>query len=550
MAGDIVSTKNATLLGAPDPPPTGDDAKCAQAIGKGYSKYLSTILKSRTKCQDGIEKDGGEGLDANCQDSNDPDGKGKIAKALSKAEGGIDKACGAANLANVGSCSAVDIAGLKSCAQADSDAADMVGFPAHYQLDATVCPIGVVSTILSGNGSGGSMTNSFLDVGWTGEGHNFDIPGEYTFEADVSCPNGAPPCGVCTVGGVTATGANYERYLRCTNDFAIRCDEPFQIDLDDCGGSPCAYVLGPPLPLLAGNNPTCSINALQEDITGTSVIESGDAELNLKLATKVFLPGEVLRPCPVCVGDPTPNDDDQGGVCEGNSTRVGLACDTNGFDETFASASNGEGLSLDCSPPIDVNISGTGLKIDLPLTTASHSLGADNTCDAPVAFADCFCGMCSGDTSVACRDDDECDAIGAGTCTAIGGNGGARKPNACGSFPNCMDIGNEKGECSDADKIYCDGIARANGLGMIACNNNAECDITCAPLGGCGTCTDVEPLPCFLDPIEGTGVADPDNPTLVGSFCLGPTTSLSINGTTGSPGPGRVAITQDNTFVY
>jgi len=550
-AGVVVEDKNNSLLGSPDPlAMSGDDAKCAQAVAKGYGKYLSTILKTRTKCQDTIEKDGGMGLDSNCETSPDPDGKGKIAKALTKAEDGIDKACTTATLANVGACSDVDLASLKTCAQADSDAADAIGFPAHYELAGTICPVGFVSTILAGNGAGGSVSNSFLDVGWTGDGHNFDIPGDYQFQGDLSCPNGTPPCGTCTIDGVTQSGPLYERFLRCTNDFAVPCDEPFVADLDDCSGSICTYVLGPPLPLSAGGNPTCSVNALSADISGTTIVETGDTDLSLTLSTRVFIPGVVLQPCPVCVGDTTPNDGIKDGTCAGGSSNDGGPCDTQGFDETFASAANGEGLSLDCSPSGVDNISGSGLGIDLPLTTGSHSLGANNACDSPLGFLDCFCGQCSGNTDVACRDDNECITAGIGLCTAKGGNGTSRQPNGCGNFANCDDIGGGKGECNDDTLSFCDGITKANGGGYVTCNTNADCSITCGGIGGCGTCSKIEQRPCFLDPIVGSGVADPDNPTMVGNFCLSPTVSLSINGTTGTPGPGRVAISQEIDLVY
>jgi len=549
VAADVVSTKNATLLGAPDPVlMSKDDAKCAQTIAKGYGKYLSTILKTRTKCQDTFEKSGGMGLDANCQNASDPDGKGKIGKAFVKAEAGVDKSCAAANLTNVGSCSTVDLPTLKTCAKTDSSTADDVGYPPHYAMAATICPVAVQSTILAGNGSGGSVSNTYLDVGWTGEGHNFDIPGEYAFEAAITCPNPSPPCGACTIDGVRPTGAIYDRLLRCTNDFTLSCDEPFMADADDCGGSLCTYVVGPPLPISAGGNPTCSVNSLALDLSGTVDVEAGQSDLNLNLATKIFTPGVQLQPCPVCVGDITPNDDVKDGLCEGDT--AGVACDTHGFDETFASAANNQGLSLDCAPRAVSNISGSGLQIDLPFTTGSYTLGADNACDSPLGFLDCFCGQCSGDSLMACRNDAECAAVAAGTCSVKGGNGTSRQPNACGSFGNCVDQGDEKGECSDANLLSCDGISKANGGGFVRCLSNAECDITCAPIGGCGTCSHVEPTPCFLDPIEDTGVADPSNPTLVGNFCLAPTVSLSINATTGTPGPGRVAISQSVQLIY
>jgi hypothetical protein len=552
VAGDYIGAANDVRLDSPDPlSMSKDDMKCAQTVAKAYSKYLASILKSRTKCQDGADKDGGDDLNSTCQSSNDPDGKGKIAKALNKAEGLIDKKCPTANLTNVSSCATTNLTDLKACLETATNDAEVALFPSHYELTGTICPIGVRSKILAGVGVNGT-SDTFLDVGWTGFGHGVDIPDDYDLESAVTCPNGAPPCGTCTVDGIRQTGVNYTRFLRCSNDFSNSCDEPFANDVDDCGGSFCTYVLGPPLPISAGNNPTCSINALANDLSGTVIVETGDAELQLNLSTRVYLPGVLVQPCPVCVGDPVANDGVAGGVCAGNSTRDGLACDTQGYDGTFAAQANGEGLSLDCVPPAGTNISGTGLKISLPLTTGSSSLGFDTPCDSPLGFLDCACAQCSGDLTVACRNDTECSDIGAGTCNAKSANSTNRQPNDCGSFANCVDVGGEKGECSDKSETYCTGLVRANGEGFLACANDGECVNASFPCPGndCGPCGMSTPRPCYLDPIEATGTPDPDHPTLVSTFCLPPTTSLSINSSTGTTGPGRVAISQDTTLLF
>ena len=557
VAGDFIGNANDVRLGSPDPTlMTADDQKCAQTVAKAYSKYLASILKSRTKCQDGSDKDGGDELNPTCQSSGDPDGKGKVAKALSKAEGLIEKSCPAADLNNVGSCATTNLVDLKACLEAATAAAEVELFPPHYELAGTICPIGVRSTILAGVGTGGT-SSTFLDIGWTGFGHNFDIPEAYKLEIDVTCPNSEPPCGTCDRAGIRQSGPNYARFTRCTNDFAQTCDEPFANDADDCSGGFCTYVLGPPLPLSAGGNPTCSINALANDLSGTVVIETGEGALNVDLATRVHLPGILVQPCPVCIGDPVANDGVQGGVCGGLSgvsmTREGLPCDTQAYDETFASQSNGEGLSLDCIPPPGTNISGTGLKINLPLTTGTSSLGFDTPCDSPLGFLDCACAQCTGDLTVACRDDAECSAIGAGTCTAKSANSTNRQPNDCGNFANCVDVGGERGECSDRFEMYCEGFVRANGSGFLTCLNNSECvnpSFGACPDKDCGPCGLSSARPCFLDPIEATGVADPGDPTLVSTFCLPPTTSLSINSSTGTTGPGRVAISQETTLLF
>jgi hypothetical protein len=531
-----------------------DDKKCAQTVAKGYSKYLASILKSRTKCQDAADKDGADELDPICQSSNDPDGKGKIAKALSKAESLIDKKCPAADLTKVGSCATTNLADLKACLETATDDTDVLAFPPHYELEATICPTGVRSLVLAGIGVNG-VSQSFLDVGWTGHAHNFDVPDNYFVFADATCPNAEPPCGTCTIDGIRQSGLNYTLFTRCTNDFSTKCDEPFSNDADDCGGSFCTYVLGSPLPISAAGSPTCTINALAADTTGTAVVETGEAALTLKLSTRVHTgdSSSLTRPCPVCLNDAVANDGVADGICDGGS-RDGLACDTNGFDATFAPAADGAGLSLDCVPFAAENISGTGLKITLPLTTGVESLGADTKCDAPLSSIDCFCALCSGDTTIACRDNADCAAVAAGTCTANSGAGALRQPNACGGgFANCTDIGDEKGECSDTSNMFCEGLLKADGRGFLACLNDAECvneSFTQCPGNDCGPCTLVAQRPCFLDPIEAAGVANPDEPVLAGTFCLPPTINVGINGTSGSPGPGRVVIEQRTTLLY
>lgn len=550
--GDVVEAKNAAILDSPDPALlSSDDQKCRGAIAKGYAKYLSTILKTRTKCQDGLDKGGAMELDANCQTSGDPDGKGKIAKALAKAESLIDQSCPTAALATLGSCATTDLADLKTCLQSETAAADASGFPAHYELAATICPTGAMTTILAGVGIQGP-TVSRLDIGWRGLGHKFDVPDAYSVVIDVDCAASSPPCGVCDTTGIRFADPNSQLFTRCTNNFADSCDEPFSNDADDCGGSFCTYVLGPPVPVSAGGNPSCSINALATDLSGTGNVETGEAAATTNFETRVFTGGSssLTQPCPVCLGDITPGDGIQDGLCD-EGARDGQPCDTMGFDATFANQADGSGLSLDCVPTAPENISGTGLKISFELTTGASSLGAEVACDSPLGAFDCFCGQCSGDNSLTCVNNADCSGVGAGTCTA-NTSGITRQPNACADFANCADIGGGNGECSDFSDTWCEGFVKANGSGVLACLNNAECvnvDHPC-PGGDCGPCTMVQPRSCFLDPIEAQGVASVGDPVLAGTFCVPPTLNFAINTASGLPGPGRVVVQQELKRLY
>jgi hypothetical protein len=347
----------------------------------------------------------------------------------------------------------------------------------------------------------------------------------------------------------------YTTFTRCRADLSARCDEPFANDADDCGGGECTYVLGPPLPISAANNPTCSVNTLSADVTGTVNPDTGGAELNVSLLTLVYLGVGIPRPCPVCVGDTTPFDGILDGTCEGGQNG-GLPCDVDGFDATFAPQADGLGLSLDCRPNLGQNVSGAGLVIPLEFTTGHTELAFESNCDA-IPMAACACGVCNVTQTQPCRNDTECP--GGETCTSKG-SGQNRQPNDCSNLV-CTDIGDEKGECqagapSDSLK-FCDGVLRASGEPYVSCDSGGqadcdftECDLSTPGVDGCGNCTLTKTKTCFLDPIAADGVADVNNPLLVSTFCIPPTISAAINTTGGLPGPARVAADMQVELAY
>jgi hypothetical protein len=532
-----------------------DDKKCAQTVAKGYSKYLASILKSRTKCQDGEDKGGATMLDPTCQSSNDPDGKGKIAKALSKAESLLDKKCPpATNLTNVGSCATTDLTDLKACLAAATDAADTVAFPPHYELEATVCPIALDSTLRAGVGFDLSTSATNLESGWNGIGHNQDLVDRYTLSASLTCAGGTPPCGTCTIDGIDPAGPQYDAFARCREDTAIPCSNPFGTDGVCPGTQDCAYFTGPPLPASSSNVPVCIVTRMASDLTGTIDPATGEAEQSLDVRAVVHLGINLTKPCPRCEGDTTAQDDSKDGTCSGG-LHDGQACDVQGFNSTFAI---GSGVSLDCPPSTDQNISGSGLALDIPLTTGTVSLPFGAPCDFPLTALACACGMCSGDTTMTCASNTDCSMAGAGTCTSNGG-GASRVPNGCSSFATCMAVGGNKAECTGGvgDDIvhYCDGQLRASGKGLITCDTNADCDVVSSVCGdgspgSCGDCTQDENRACFLDPIVAEGVADPSSPVLAGVFCTPPTNNVGVNGASGLPGPSRALIQNDLSFRY
>ena len=538
----------ATLGTPPAVPLSKEDGKCHAAIAKGYGKYLATTLKERSKCQAAADKLGEMTVAGSGCATADP--KLKIAGAKTKASDGINKSCPPpTSLANLDSCSAVDLPGLIACLETETETTGDAEMPRLYELAATLCPVAIDTKILANNGLDGT-TVTVLDVGWKGISHGVDLQDQYNLSFDVTCGSSTPPCGTCTVDGVSSSGPQYAAFTRCSNDFSVECTMPFAAD-PACGGSTCVPTLGPPLPISAGNNPTCSINAMVADVTGTVEPDIGASSLSLQLQTKVHTGIGLSTPCPVCEGDSTPQDGVRDGTCSGGADD-GQPCDIQAFDASFASQANGQGLSLDCAPDPLSNITGVGLNIPLELTTGSTLLEAENACDGVLGFLDCFCGVCSLDVSFPCRNDGECSSAGKGTCSSFG-TGLARQPDDCQSVGGCEDPdGNGIGECADPGPIdtFCDGAVRSNGQGYIGCSSNVDCDVVGSecPDNDCGTCSLTKRRSCFstANGISATGTPDVFRPISVGTFCIPPTNNAAINGVSGSPGPVR-AITETQT---
>jgi hypothetical protein len=220
------------------------------------------------------------------------------------------------------------------------------------------------------------------------------------------------------------------------------------------------------------------------------------------------------------------------------------------YDATFAPQSRGEGLALDCPPSPSTNITGVGMRIPFVLTTGRTELAFENKCDTPLSALECACGICTGDPTLSCRNTDECAAAGAGTC-ASKGNGVGRVPNGCRDVSaGCVAAGDNKGECADPaeNMAFCDGVVRANGNGIVGCATDGDCqssdcdDVTPGlQVGSCGSaCAMSQPRPCFLNPIVDEGFPSTREPSLVGTFCLAPTSNAAINSVTGNPGPARM----------
>jgi len=562
VGSSMVVDMYASAMGVPTLPLSSDDAKCHSAIGKGYQKYMDALIKGRQSCQGSEDKINNDWL-APCNTS-DPKGKG--AKMLTKANDGIEKSCATttADLGKMDSCANTSWGDLKTCLGSAFDVGAAAGFKNSYELTATVCPKTIQTVIRAGcsNGPGltadpaqcvtGKPTDSSLSVGWTGIAHGADFPDQYSLSASVTCPGSvAGTCGDCVIDGISSTDPQYAAFARCKADPSIPCNTPFAPNAVCPSGGECSYFLGAPLAISAGGAFTCSLNSLFKDIEGTANPDNGNSQLNLELRSLVATGESQVQPCPLCIGDEVPQDGIKSGVCLGgakdSASNPGWTCDVQAFDLTFAGDPLHNGPSLDCPSTQAANISGTGLAIKLPLTTHTTSLPFANACDPPNAALMCACGQCTGDHSIACRNDAECAAAGIGTCTTNGGGSATvRKPNQCAGY-TCVEVGaTDRGECGGATAVdmFCDGFLRANGKGILTCLDDDSChalDPAC-PGGNCGVCTFPGVRSCYLDPIETTGTADTHNPTLAGTFCLPPTANVSINETTGSPGAGEVKV--------
>jgi hypothetical protein len=135
--------------------------------------------------------------------------------------------------------------------------------------------------------------------------------------------------------------------------------------------------------------------------------------------------------------------------------------------------------------------------------------------------------VCSADGTLGCSSDAECQASGAGTCTATGGAGA--RPNGCTDV-----ICSEDGECDGGPiDTYCDGTTQPDGRGFLTCAADAECQAT-----GQGLCSISEKRRCYTDPIVSVGDPDPIESAKVSIFCIPPTTSAAVNNSGGLPGPG------------
>ncbi|HEY2773703.1 MAG TPA: hypothetical protein VGK20_06600 [Candidatus Binatia bacterium] len=428
----------------------------------------------------------------------------------------------------------------------------------------------------------GSDVASEIDAGWKGRMHNLDPVDGSLLGFRLDCPSTSAPFGDCTVAGFDSAEGN----CRCANDSTKYCNKPYESDSMNCGGAACTCFTRPPTPASISGVPVCMLGTAATNATGTWSPDDGHGHVKLYELLRIHLGYLQQQPCPVCVGDPTPNDGVRGGTCDvGNSP--GAPCDANGTDPTFPPPSGGA-TSLDCLPSLGLNITGQGMKFSRDETTSSVSLSSNLPCSAD-AMQNCPCAACSSDTTVGCSSDAQCATLGYScsldtqlrctidddcasvdvspcngmihrcqhelsrtcttnsdctnvdvgpcklpTCDAVG-SGEPTLPNDCPGACNVDPDG--EGVCADpSGYFYCDGFVEEDGRPIIPCSNNTDCQ----DANNAGACTIAEHSNCFAPTIAASGIADPASPRTVAAFCAGVTANVGANSVAGLPGPVRI----------
>jgi len=540
LLANTIESAAAQVLGNPGPVPLpAGELACHLEMFKAFERVVRTRLSEAIRCQTKV--DGGKlTRPSGGEDCTTVDLKGLVAGAELKVGASIMAQCDDTQVAALGVCGVTTVNDYLECLLTESGAAAKMSatatFPELLPAPPGTCPTKATLLVAGGavgpagtcvdNGdcipgdcvNGVCVNPTDVDYGWTGLGHDEDVVDKTAIDFDVFCAASEAPCGACTVSMPAAGDDN----CRCQNDRAVRCDEPFSSDVDNCGGATCECFLGPPQPIGLSGFPVCVLHRLTGPATGTLDVDTSEAAFPVNENLIIHSGITQTEPCPTCVA----------GVCSGGE-RLGLPCSAPSAHGTFGP------VTLDCPPSVASNISGTGLDVKLPMTTGAVSLPATLTCDPPFGAENCPCDACSLDPAIACSSDADCVLAGAGLCNTFG-SGVARRPNACDDF-TCSPIpGTFEGQCNAGPvDTFCDGTTYAGGDGLLPCSTNSDC----AAFGpGSGNCTLSENRRCFVEPIAEAGFGAVSTNRLVGVTCMPPSSSSAVNNGFGLPGPARVAL--------
>ncbi|HYB99131.1 MAG TPA: hypothetical protein VEC57_08325 [Candidatus Limnocylindrales bacterium] len=553
-------------MGSPAQTLEGDELQCQRMAGKFSSRLLLRIMNERRSCQNDSDQGGGD-AEYVCDDA---DPRDRIAEAADQLEDKIAAHCSTATLSEIGACGD-ETAELQSCVAASADDNGSALIRNAYGLDGAASTtttmigptttLGETTTTLPGSGCGetapacnGSCpsgqecyatgngcackvsgsgacapatihrsvnsrysdppTVTQLTAGWSGGANVMDFPDGAGDTIDVDCDEN---CENCQISFNVEPGASTSN-CRCTSDPQQTCTVLNGSDPDSCGtlDPTCRCYFGSPLAISSGGIPVCVAIRIREDYTGTMNLRTGERYDTISVAAIAHLGADSFAPCPTCDGDDVANDGMRNGTCSSSNA----SCDVNGDHATFGPTSN------DCLPSAATNISGAGLLIKFDLATGPLSLTAQLPCDTPQG-ALCPCRVCTGNGSLGCSNNADCEAAGAGVCTAGGGAG--VQPNTCDGFQCGAD-----GFCTIGPVVtYCDGAVHPDGRGFIPCQNDVDCQARSA-----GACMLFELARCVPDPIVSSGHPDVYNPQSSTIFCVTPTANPAANIGAGLPGPG------------
>jgi hypothetical protein len=507
---------------------------CQGAIGKGVAKYMKTVTGNRVKCQAASDKALGLlSYSAGTCDTADP--TAKISGGLLKLNAGIAGKCVGdsadatrAALFEFGACGG-SAAALQECVTERTAKPTGDGLVAAiYELPGTCA---ASADVVINAGYGQTRTDSELDAGWNGLGHNVDLVDQAL--GGVKLENCDNDCENCEVKLDPTNG-----YCRCQASPSIECDTINGADVDDCGGGTCQCMFGPPLPLSSGGTPVCVVNRFAEEFDG-STGSVGTYDVGTRTRAIVFLGETGAAPCPLCSDNGPMNDGVKAGTCSAGAN-PGAACDANAESPDFGRT------SFDCMPDGSKNVTGTGLNLALRFSSGSTSLtaaiaptGASGSQVCLSGGGNCFCSECTGDVTTGCSSNSDCSVLGLGNC------GVAETPAPKGN--NCDDGTCTNNICAgDTNPLtFCDGYLRESGGGIVPCTTDADClGSDCGP-GGCGNCTLQQNKPCFTSPITATGTPGIYSSEGVSTFCTAATSNDGVNGAGGLPGPGRVLLDFD-----
>ncbi len=396
------------------------------------------------------------------------------------------------------------------------------------------------------------------------------MPSDGRLTLTVSGCTGAsqPGCGQCNLSGpiANAGGGAFDTH-RCQDELWVRCST--DADCPNAGATgPCVYLLGAPLPLVAGGVPTCVLTEINGAVTGTINIDDGSASTAMRVISNVHVQGTVEQPCPRCVA----------GVCD-SGPRTGAACTVNG------SGIFGD-VSLDCPPSPATNAGAAGISLMSSTGTQTVTVSTANPTCRQSSSKRCLCDTCNNANAEACMTNADCPLSGGnpGVCggrRCLGGtNDGApcvvssecpggsgcnrpgepTRPNSCDyddtSVPSdgtlCVDsgsVGESQGECPQSPvDLHCS----IETFRLCTVDDDCTPGVTCPNCVPGQTCVP-EYRSCFLNNgvIGGsdsvTGVADAGcagvaHPVLGAFFCVPPVGSAAVNASTGLPGLARVRV--------